>query len=321
MTENRPGTGLSLTQKLRGHYRTLQPFLARSLNPIARPKTERWAHEFDSDIGPVQLSGRFLPGSPDHLVVVIHGLGGITDSGYMALALAEAERRDHSCLLLNCRGADRLGADLYHSGLTRDIAEVLNSPRLATYTTVDIFGYSIGGHIALKYCCGDLDARVRRVAAVGSPLDLRAAADDFDTAPFNVYRGHVLDALKEIYTAAYQRNPGGLTPLEARKIRTIRSWDDRIIAPRFGFDGADDYYEKMSVGPELTRLNVDALYVGASCDPMVLARSVRPYLGVSRLRHEWDPRGGHLGFDPKFDMGTGADLGLEPQVFSWFGEG
>lgn len=298
---------------------TLQPFISRSLCPLPRPETTEWSVEFDDeDVGPVRLTGRFLDAPGDDALVVLHGLGGSTESGYMALALNAAAAVGRPCLLLNCRGADRRGADLYHSGLISDIAVALASPELRRMKSIDLFGYSIGGHIALKYGCSSIDPRVRRIAAVGSPLDLRAAADDFDARGFNVYRSHVLDSLKEIHTAAYQRRPKGLLPDLARKIGKIRDWDEQIIAPRFGFDSADHYYETQSVGPRLAELKVEAIYVGASYDPMVKASAVEKYLDVPRLTSVWEGGAGHLGFRSDFDLGLPGPRGLEPQVLSWF---
>lgn len=309
----------SLGQSLGGHLRTLSPFLARSFRPLIRPATEPWELEVeDPKIGPVRLSGRFYHASSDEAVICLHGLGGNTESGYMALMLRAAAEAGLSCLLLNCRGADRLGADIYHSGLSTDIVGALASRELASMQRLHLFGYSIGGHIALCYATGQIDSRIKKVAAVGSPLDLAASADHFDATSFNLYRSHVMDGLKEIYTAAYQRRPQGLAPLVARKIRKIREWDEKVIAPRFGFENADDYYQTQSVGPRLNQLNLDALYIGATHDPMVKAGAVRPYLDVSRLESVWDNRAGHLGFSPRFEFGQRGPRGLEAQVLTWF---
>jgi predicted alpha/beta-fold hydrolase len=155
------------------------------------------------------------------------------------------------------------------------------------------------------------------VAAIGAPLDLAAAADDFDASAINLYRSHVLDGLKEIYTAAYQRRPVGLVPHEARALRKIRTWDERIIAPYFGFAGADDYYASQSVGPKLGALRVDALYVGATHDPMIRSERVRPYEGAPKLTSVWESSAGHLGFGRDFDLGFVAPRGLESQVLAW----
>lgn len=322
---------LSLSQKARGHYMTLQPFFARSFRPPLRPETEHWQTEIeDPDFGSVTLTGRLLKRSSREIVVVLHGLGGHVESGYLGPMLASAAAEGRSCLLLNNRGADRSGADIYHSGLVADIEAALSSEALSGFETIDLVGYSIGGHIALRYAVGDqIDDRVRRLAAIGSPLHLASAADDFDSARFNVYRGHVMDALKEIYTAAYQRNPRGIVPELARKISRIRDWDHQVIAPRFGFESASHYYETQSVAPLLAQLKVESLYVGAACDPMVLASSVRPHLdgqmevkeaasiNARRLSVHWDETAGHLGFRPDFDLGQPGNLGLEPQVLKW----
>jgi hypothetical protein len=303
---------------LRGHLRTLSPFLTRSFRPLARPETRLWRYELeDPDVGPVTLTGRFYPGGENEAIVCLHGLGGSTESGYMALMLRAAAEAGLSCLLLNCRGADRAGADIYHSGLSADIAAALRSAELALMKKIYLFGYSIGGHIALRYAVGEVDPRIEKVAAVGSPLHLGATADDFDAPRFNIYRSHIMDALKEIYTAAYQRRPQGIEPLSARKIKTIRAWDDAVIAPRFGFESADHYYETQSVGPRLLELRLDALYVGATYDPMVKASAVRPYLEVPRMEAIWDDEAGHLGFSPNFEMGQPGPVGLEAQVLSW----
>jgi predicted alpha/beta-fold hydrolase len=201
--------------------------------------------------------------------------------------------------------------------LTADIEAALKSPELREARTIDLFGYSIGGHIALRYACAPTDSRVRRVAAVGSPVDLRAAADDFDAQGFNVYRSHVLDSLKEIHTAAYQRRPVGMRPDRARQISKIRDWDEQIIAPRFGFEGADHYYATQSAGPHLDRLQIDAIYVGASYDPMVKASAVHPHLEHDRITAVWEQGAGHLGFRADFDLGLPGPRGLESQVLSW----
>ncbi len=303
---------------LRGHFMTLGPFLGRALRPPPRPQTQAFEVTCeDPDIGPVRLTGRLLWTGSKDLIVVQHGLGGSTQSGYMALVLRAASEAGRSCLLLNSRGADRSGADVYHSGLTADLRAALGHPRFSEIEHIDLFGYSIGGHILLRYCTEDVDPRIRRVAAIGSPLDLRAASDDFDALRIGVYRSHVLDSLKEIYTTAFQRNPRGILPERARKIQSIRVWDEEVIAPRFGFKSADDYYASESVAGRISELKVPALYVGAAHDPMILARSVWPHLVPGAITTHFDPRAGHLGFGSDFDLGMTAPLGLEAQVLAW----
>ena len=301
-----------------GHVNTLRPFFQRSFRPPKCPRVEPFSAQVDDvDLGPLQVTGKLLRRDPQRLLIAIHGLGGSVDSGYMALALLAAERMNISALLLNCRGADRRTGDIYHSGLTADLAAAVESEALSSFTEIVLLGYSIGGHIALRYVCGNPDQRVTRCAAICSPLDLSRSATDFDQPFINVYRGHVMDGLKEIYTAAYQRNPRGIVPEQARKIRKIRVWDERIIAPRFGFESADHYYATQSVGPHLGELKRESLYVGARFDPMVRARGVEAHLARAPIDVVWDDSAGHLGFGPGFDLGFTGPRGLEPQVLSW----
>lgn len=303
---------------LGGHYRTIQPFLARSLRPRRRPITERVRWEVpDPDVGQVNLTGRLLRRSREHLVVALHGLGGSVESGYMADVLCAADERGASCLLLNCRGADLSGVDLYHAGLTSDLEQVLQSELLSAFEVIDLFGYSLGGHILLSFGCEVQDARVRRIAAICSPLDLGKSADDFDASTFSVYRRHVLERLHACYTVHFQQRPVGPLPTEVRKISKIRDWDHRIVAPRFGFQSADHYYRTQSVAPRLNDLRREAIYVGAIHDPMVRAASVRETLAKSSVDSVWEERAGHIGFLPNFDLGLPGPRGLESQVLAW----
>lgn len=301
-----------------GHINTLKPYFERTFRPSQRPLTQPFRTQLvDAAVGLVDVTGCYLARDPERVVVAIHGLGGSVESGYLVNALRAADALNVSMLLLNCRGADRNNCDFYHSGLIADLDAAIRSPQLSLAQHIFVLGYSIGGHIALSYGCSRPDPRVKKMAVVCAPLQLSSTADDFDQRRFNVYRGHVMDGLKEIYTACYQRRPHGIVPQQARAIHHIRAWDDQIIAPRFGFKNADDYYQSESVAPKLRALSVEALYVGARFDPMVQARRVEPYLAGSGLSVVWDEKAGHLGFLPGFTLGFSGPLGLEPQVLSW----
>jgi len=308
----------SWAERLRGHSNTLRPFISRSLRPMGRPATRAWHTELvDPIAGPVTLSGRLLDHPSDDLLIVVHGLGGSTDSGYMALVLSAADATGRKCLLLNVRGADRSGFDFNHAGLVADLEAAIRSPEFESVRHIDVFGYSLGGHLVLSYGCGSVDARVRRVAAIGSPLDLDASARAFDSPRSSLYRGHVMRSLHEIYTRAYQRRPTALEPHLARKIMRIREWDERVVAPRFGFDGASDYYQRVSAGPKLSGLSVPALYVGAPADPMIPLSAVLSAAPSPLLRVAWSRNAGHLGFPEGLDLGEPGPLGLENQVLAW----
>ena len=135
------------------------------------------------------------------------------------------------------------------------------------------------------------------------------------------YRAYLLGGMKEIYEAVAARREVPCPPAEAKKIRTLREWDERVVAPRHGFAGADDYYARASVAPRIGALRVPALVVAVDDDPMVPAAAIRPWLdpGHPRLTFRWLSTGGHLGAYRHVDLGLGFHpaLGLERQLYRW----
>ncbi len=303
-----------------GHFATLTPFLLRRFFPSLLPVATRWATTLqDADVGDVRISGLLRPSDGDDLLIVVHGLGGSVQSGYMGLALRAADALGMSCLLLNVRGADHSGEDIPHAGLYADLVAAVGSPAFAGYKKIYVLGYSLGGHLALSYAVAGAEPRVKAVAALCAPLDLEASARAFDAPYVNLYRGHVLKGLGDIYAATHARRGGPIEVRAARSIRRIRDWDERIVAPRFGFTDAADYYNRVSVGPKLGALELPALYVGAYGDPMVPYETVRGQLegASSALEVHWSRRGGHLGLPATLDLGFPGSRGLEAQVLAW----
>jgi uncharacterized protein len=305
-----------------GHYWTIAPFLQAALLPQSAAPARPWSTTLeDAAAGRVRLTGFFAPPAPTDagLLLVVHGLGGSAESAYMTAATHAARARGLGCLRLNLRGADRSGDDFYHAGLTADLDAALGSEELRAIERIYVLGYSLGGHLVLRYATGTPDPRVRAVAAVCAPLELDASATAIDRAERWIYRQHVLRGLLEIYqgVAARQRVP--LPLADARRIRSIREWDHRIVAPRHGFQSAEHYYSEVSVAPRLAALKVPALLVQAVHDPMVLAETVRPALAKAseRLEVHWIENAGHVGFPRGLRLGNGDVRGLESAVARW----
>ena len=280
------------------HLWTLGPRIRHAMRPARAPESRPW----ETNSGTVRLTGRLreLPG--EDLLVLVHGLGGCTDSHYMVRGADAAEAAGLSCLRINLRGADRLGEDYYHAGLTADLHAALASPEIARYRRILMIGYSLGGHVVLRLATEEADPRLSAVAAVCAPVDLELAGQEIDSPGFWLYRRYLLRSLSDIYRAVAARQPVPYPVEKLGAIRTIREWDDRIVAPRHGFSDAADYYKRMSVAPRLPDLRVPALLLNSDCDPMVPARAVRPALerDSPRLRVEW-VRGGHVAIPGGFD--------------------
>lgn len=305
-----------------GHLWTLGRRLWSALRPPAAPPAEDWVTELeDPQAGIVRLTGlwRAQPGIR-RAVLLVHGLAGCVTSHYVVRAAAAVERWGWNCLRLNLRGADREGADFYHAGLTEDLYAALRSPELSGMDRIDIWGYSLGGHVALRLASETADLpRVRAVAAVCSPLDLAASAAAIDGRSGALYRFYLLRRLREILWAVAARNAVPISLEEASEIRHLQEWDRRVVAPRHGFADDQDYYRQMSVGPGLADLRVPVLLVLAENDPLVPAETLRPSLETAapRLEVRWSERGGHVVFPRSLDLGISGPLGLEAQVLGW----
>ncbi len=310
---------MDLRSRIAGHVWTLWPSLRQRILPVSAPESIPWSAPARSDIGEIRLSGRWRGEPSTVAVVVIHGLGGSHERPYCLRAAQAVQAHGWSSLRLALRGADGRSRDFYHAGLTEDIDATLASPVLADYERIVLLGYSLGGHIALRYACGRPDPRVRAVAAICSPLDLDRAAHYLDHRAWPVYRQHVLRGLLAMYRRIAEKRPVPTPPEELEGIQTLREWDSLTVCPRWDFGSPEEYYATQSVGPLLRYLHVPSLLVASRQDPMlaigdieVSLNGANPLLEVRRVS-----AGGHVGFPRDLDLGEDAPRGLERQVLRW----
>jgi len=313
---------------LLGHYWTIAPRLRHSLRPGMAPEARAWETSLEDPVtGRVPVTGWLRePGRDsgsisdcEEIVVLVHGLGGCTESHYMLRGAQAAEAAGLSCLRLNLRGCDRQSHDFFHAGLTADVHAALASEEVRRYRRVYVIGYSLGGHVALRLATEDVDSRVAGVAALCAPLDLSLSQQAIDAPARWPYRRYLMSSLIDIFAAVAARRPQKLTAAQAARIRTIREWDDLVVAPRHGFADADDYYARASVAPRLGDLRVPALLVNSEGDPMVPAKPVRSVLRPApRLEVRWVAGGGHVSFPQGLDIGVQDDgVGVDAQVLGW----
>lgn len=273
----------------------------------------------DPKVGQVRLSGRVSLGTADTLLVIVHGLGGSSQSGYVVALGNVASAMGWAVLRINQRGADMRGEDYYHAGLYQDLLAAIEHPDLCHFSRVMVVGFSLGGHTCLRLAAAPKSPRVKAVASVCAPLNLAISARHFDEHAGAVYRKHVLSSLAQLYTKVAERHQTPITVAEARRIRYIRDWDDRVVAPRHGFSSGAHYYQSVSAHQHLREIDVPTLVLHAAPDPMVDLSAVEPALAqASAYVHAViRPRGGHLGFPGELDLGVPGSRVLEHQLLAW----
>jgi predicted alpha/beta-fold hydrolase len=159
-------------------------------------------------------------------------------------------------------------------------------------------GYSLGGNLLLKLLAEHgSELPVLAAAAVSAPIDLAAACRRFLAPRNRIYHGSLLRALKRESTL-----PGAeLSPRERRAIfeaRSIFEFDEHFVAPRNGYAGAQEYYEKNSSRRFLDQIRVPTLLVQALDDPWIPGECFTrfPWRTNDHLVPLLSPGGGHLGF-------------------------
>jgi hypothetical protein len=250
-------------------------------------------------------------------IVLIHGLEGSGEAGYMRGLSAAAVRAGfaaHCFHMRTCGGTARLCRTLYHAGLTSDLLAVLRALREEGRGPVFLAGFSLGGNVALKLA-GELGeaARplIRAVCAVSTPLDLEASARRLAQPGNRLYELRFVRRMRARLLAT-----GRYTAADLAGLRTLFAIDDRITAPSFGFAGASHYYRTQSAIGYLGGLRVPALLVQAKDDPFIPfgafeseAVGSNPWIELLGV-----PHGGHLGFLSR----QGNRFWADDVVMGWF---
>lgn len=306
---------------LAGHFWTVGPWLRRAIVRRPPPTWTRWEADVpDSRWGSVRISG-CLQQPPDatEIVVLVHGLGGCSESYYAIEAARQADAMGMACLRLNLRGADRSGEDLYNGGILADLDAALESPALARYDKRYLLGYSLGGHISIRYATISPSPRLDGVAAICCPLDLSLSTAALDDRALKTYLGFLLRSLKKATVPIMKRRDLGLSIEQMQSIQSIREWDEKLIAPRFNYANADAYYADVSARRCLADLAVPTLLLLSRNDPMILGSTIEPALkdAPAHLETHWLSTGGHVGFPSSLDLGFGTHRGIHGQAMGW----
>jgi predicted alpha/beta-fold hydrolase len=240
--------------------------------------------------------------APRPLAVLVHGLGGTENSHYVLSAASHLLRLGYPVLRLNLRGAGVSRASCrfqYHAGRTGDFAAALAAlPPPLTAAGVVAIGYSLGANMLLKFL-GERGsaAPLKAAIAVSAPLDLSACAREIRRPRNALYQRYLLRAMRlESLGEGAEITPGERAAITDS--RSVWEFDQRFVAPRNGFAGAEDYYARNASRQFLDGIAVPTLVIHALDDPWI---PPAPYLG-----HDWrrnpsvtlllSPGGGHVGF-------------------------
>ena len=235
--------------------------------------------------------------------VLVHGLEGSSDSRYIRGIAARAWAAGFNVVRMNmrnCGATDHLTPTLYHSGRSADVGAVIDYFTLRhALRRVALVGYSMGGNLVLKLA-GEWGARppLAAVAAVCPAMDLALSADALHAPSNRVYERHFLRGLMRRFQRKAHLFPAIYSAAGLGPIRSIREFDQKIVAPHCGFRDADDYYYRAAAARVVHSIGVPTLILFAADDPFIrLSPETRASMLTNpNVRLVETAHGGHCAF-------------------------
>ncbi|REJ71154.1 MAG: alpha/beta fold hydrolase [Planctomycetota bacterium] len=264
---------------------------------------------------------------PSPLIVLLHGLGGTSQSNYIQLSADCLLRKGHRVLLINFRGAGESAgvcSELHHPGRAEDVARLLTAVKEETAAKLQeagvvLVGYSLGGSVLLKYLgesdlkapgasvdeavgSGDNRDRETTVGVLGAvtisaPLDLEATSKCLRRPSRWIYQEYLLRRMRE-QALSGDANVSAAERAVVEKAESVWEFDEKFTAPRCGFDCVTDYYEAYSARKVLSKIEVPTLLIYAAGDPFVPSEQYHEvdWSSLPCLQPLIVPSGGHCGF-------------------------
>lgn len=245
-------------------------------------------------------------------VVLVHGLEGSSNSQYIRGIAGRAWRAGCNVVRMNmrnCGDSDDLTPTLYHSGFSGDVGAVVDHyTQRFGLERVALVGYSMGGNLVLKLA-GEWGRRapLAAVATVCPVIDLAAGSDALHEPPNRLYEWHFLRRLMRRYQRKVKLFPHIYERDGFGPVRSLREFDDKIVARYCGFRDADDYYYRVASARVVDRIGVPTLILRALDDPFIrLTPETRAtILANPAITLLETPHGGHcayLGDQPGDDI-------------------
>ena len=283
-----------------GHLQTLIGTYLRSPTLL-----EDQRHEVQLDDGDRILLFENRPKGPAYrTALLLHGLGGCNESGYMMRVARLLSARGIRTFRIAMRGVGdgvMLANRPMHAGRWPDVAAALQLiHELAPQLPTTMIGFSLGANAALlalgkagdQHPTGNCDSCI----AVSPPANLSKCCEWLMTGVRKVYDRYLLRFISQQLRESWERNPNAVRVEAPRKPKSIYEFDTFYTAPLGGFRDVEHYYSDSSCGPVLSKIRVPTRVLAAEDDPMIPVDVIRSFPRSESTELFVTRSGGHIGF-------------------------
>lgn len=239
----------------------------------------------------------------ERVVLLIHGLGGSHESGYMVRTAQKLHERGVRSFRKELRGfgsSYAIARGHCHAGRGEDIAVCVEKIiQLCPDSPITLIGYSMGANILLNLLgeLGDLaPAQVDSAIAVAPPIDLPHCAHNLRQGLNRLYDWSFMRTLQRLL----QQRRRVVKDFHDRRVRPLpnrlRDFDEQFVAPLIGFPSAHDYYVACSAAYKLPHITVPTMIISAEDDPIVPVDMFHRHAMSPSIALHTTRSGGHLGF-------------------------
>ena len=259
------------------------------------------------------------------IIVLAHGMGGCSESGYMKRISTKLWMRGYGVFLINHRGSGPgmgLSSRLWNGGASDDLAKMIDFviQRNPGKFLVPI-GFSLSGNILLKYL-GEgqiIPSKILGALAVNPPVDLRISSAiisrKWSCAVFNQY---YMKLIRNQAIAITKQFPDALSPL--KNLKTIWDFDVSYTAPSGGFKDVDDYYDSCSSMHYLKGIGISTSILCAEDDPFVPCKIFDQVEMSERVTLHKPKKGGHMGYIARHVTPHGDRRWMDYAILEWIRE-
>ena len=236
-------------------------------------------------------------------VILVHGLEGSSDSRYIRGLAARAWASGCNVVRMNmrnCGETEKLTPTLYHSALSGDVGAVVRHfVQIHNLGRVALVGYSMGGNLVLKLAGEWGNGKpLCAVAAVCPAIDLAAGSDALHEPANRIYEWRFLRGLMARFRRKAALYPNIYATAGVGPVRSLREFDDKIVARYCGFRDGDDYYYRAASARVVDRIAVPTFILRALDDPFIrlLADTRAALLANPNITLVETPHGGHCAY-------------------------